>query len=334
MTKAGLHHKAMCAVLAVCAVGAEAARADVITDCKTAKSGEVRITSCSQIIASKTVDRSVRAEALRRRAAAYAERAAQREAIADYTEALVIEPGSASALSGRAQSRLAIGETDGAISDLTDAMRIGGQSPGHLMARGYAYLLKENSDAAVADFTAVIGLSPKNASAYNNRGLAYRKKGDYAKALADYARAIDLNPAFAQAYANRGYLNETQGDKLAAVADLARALQLDPALTGAAAGLKRLGQPADVTQRSERLIAHGRELAQKNCAWCHAIGKSGESPNARAPRWRDMAGRHPVLALREPLSRGIARPHDEMPKFELSDAEVDTIIAYINSLSP
>ncbi|WP_083556035.1 cytochrome c [Hyphomicrobium sp. NDB2Meth4] len=334
MTKAGPHHRVMFAVLATCAVAAGVAHADVITDCKTAKSGEARITACSQIITSKTVDRAVRAEALRRRADAYAERAAHREAIADFSEALGIEPGSASALAGRAQSRLAVGETDGAISDLTDAMRIGGQSAGLLMARGYAHLLKENSDAAVADFTAVIGLSPKNASAYNNRALAYRKKGDAAKALGDYARAIDLNPAFAQAYANRGYLYEAQGDKLAAVADLARALQLDPALTGAAAGLKRLGQPADVTSGSERLIAHGRELAQKNCAWCHAIGKKGESPNPRAPRWRDLSGRHPVLALREPLSRGIARPHDEMPKFELSDAEVDTIIAYINSLSP
>ncbi len=334
MTKAGPHHRAMFAVLATCVVAAGGAHADVITDCKTAKSGEARITACSQIITSKTVDRSVRAEALRRRADAYAERAAQREAIADYSEALRIEPQSAGALAGRAQSRLAVGETDGAISDLTDVMRIGGQSAGHLMARGYAYLLKGNSDAAVIDFTAVIGLSPKNASAYNNRGLAYRKKGDAAKALADYGKAIDLNPAFAQAYANRGYLYAAQGDKLAAVADLARALQLDPALTGAAAGLKRLGQPADVTSRSEQLIAHGRQLAQKNCAWCHAIGKTGESPNPRAPRWRDMAGRHPVLALREPLSRGIARPHDEMPKFELSDGEVDTIIAYINSLSP
>jgi mono/diheme cytochrome c family protein len=28
------------------------------------------------------------------------------------------------------------------------------------------------------------------------------------------------------------------------------------------------------------------------------------------------------------------RPHDEMPKFELTDAEVDTIVAYINSLAP
>jgi tetratricopeptide (TPR) repeat protein len=309
-------------------------RADVITDCKSAKSGEMRIAACTEIIGSKTVDQSVRAEALRRRAAAHSERGANREAEVDYTEALRLEPTVPGSLTGRANVRLALGNPDGAISDLTDALRIGGNSAGLLMARGYAYLVKEDADAAVTDFTSVIGMQPKNASAYNIRGLAYRKKGDLPKALADYSRAIELNPAFAQAYANRGYMNETKGDKLAAVADLSRALQLDPALTGAAQGLKRLGQPADITSQSEKLIAHGRDLAQKNCSWCHAIGKTGDSPNPRAPRWRDMAGRHPIMALREPLSRGIARPHDEMPKFELSDAEVDTIIAYINSLSP
>jgi tetratricopeptide (TPR) repeat protein len=321
-------------VLLVSAVTAGAAHADVIANCRSAKSGDARIAACSEIIVSKTVDRPVRAEALRRRAAAYAERAANAEAEADYTEALRLEPAVASSLTGRANVRLALGNADGAISDLTDAMRMTGNSAGLLMARGYANLVKENPDAAVADFDAVIALQPKNAAAYNIRGLAYRKKGDVTKALADYSKAIELNPAFAQAYANRGYLNEAKGDKLAAVADLARALQLDPALTGAASGLKRLGQPTDVTTQSERLIAHGKELAQKNCAWCHAVDKTGESPNPRAPRWRDMAGRHPIMALREPLSRGIARPHDEMPKFELSDAEVDTIIAYINSLSP
>lgn len=310
------------------------ANADVITDCKSARSGDMRIAACTQIIGSKTVDPAVRAEAFRRRAAAYAERAANADAEADYTEALRLEPAVTASLTGRANVRLALGNADGAIADITDALRIGGNSAGLLMARGYAYVVKENPAAAIADFDAVIAMQPKNASAYNIRGLAYRKKNDVPKALADYSRAIELNPAFAQAYANRGYLNAAQGDKLAAVADLSRALQLDPALTGAAQGLKRLGQPADITMKSESLIAHGKELAQKNCAWCHAIGKTGDSPNARAPRWRDMAGRHPVMALREPLSRGIARPHDEMPKFALSDAEVDTIIAYINSLAP
>ena len=45
-----------------------------------------------------------------------------------------------------------------------------------------------------------------------------------------------------------------------------------------------------------------------------------------------MQQRHPILALREPLTRGIAAPHDEMPNFALGEAEVDKLIAYINTL--
>ena len=38
------------------------------------------------------------------------------------------------------------------------------------------------------------------------------------------------------------------------------------------------------------------------------------------------------MTLREPLTRGIAAPHDEMPNFGPTDAEIDKIIAYINTL--
>ena len=57
-------------------------------------------------------------------------------------------------------------------------------------------------------------------------------------------------------------------------------------------------------------------------------------PNKEAPRFRDIHARHPILALRDPITRAIATPHDRMPKLPLSDAEVDKIIAYINSLRP
>jgi mono/diheme cytochrome c family protein len=66
---------------------------------------------------------------------------------------------------------------------------------------------------------------------------------------------------------------------------------------------------------------------------CHAVGHSGESPNRKAPPFRSLHARHPSLALREPLSRGIAAPHDEMPRFTLSGPEIGSIVAYINSLA-
>lgn len=256
------------------------------------------------------------------------------EAIADYTEVLRIDPRDSIAYAGRGQARLARQDVGGAIDDLTQALHFEGKSPGLFVARGYAQLLKGDAGAAIGDFSAAISLDPKNAGALNNRALAYRKQGNLDAAIADYSAAIRLSPTYALAHNNRGYVFEAQGNKQAAAADFRRALALDPSLAGAMKGLQRLGEPTDATAESNRLVASGKQLAQKNCAWCHAIGPTGASPNPRAPRWRDLYKRHPILALRDPLSRGIARPHDEMPKFALADGEIDTIIAYINSLSP
>jgi tetratricopeptide (TPR) repeat protein len=316
------------------ALAAVTARADVLSDCQAGKSGEVRIAACSQIIDNQSTPAAVRADAYRARAGAYAERAAYKDAIADYTQALGLEAADGASYYGRGQVRLSLNQADGAISDFTQAIRHMGEQPGLYVARGYAQLVKGNPGEAVADFTVAIRLDPKNASALNNRGLAFRKRGDLDAAIKDYSAAIGLNPTYALAYNNRGYVFEAKGDKQAAAADFRRALSLDPSLVGAKKGLERLGEPATVSTESDRLIAQGQALAQRNCAWCHAIGKAGDSPNPRAPPWRDLLKRHPILALRDPLTRGIARPHDEMPKFELSASEIDTIIAYINSLSP
>jgi tetratricopeptide (TPR) repeat protein len=311
-----------------------AAEADRLSDCKDAHVGTVRIKACSELIDAKSTTPEVRIEAHRARADAYAERAANKEAIADYSEALRLKADDGASYYGRGQARLSLNQIDGAISDFTQAIRTMGEQPGLYVARGYAQLVKGNAGESIADFTVAIRLDPKNASALNNRGLAYRKKGDLDNAIKDYSAAIGLNPIYALAYNNRGYVFEAKGNRQAAAADFRRALSLDPSLVGAKKGLKRLGEPQIVSVESDKLIAQGRALAEKNCAWCHAIGKTGDSPNPRAPAWRDLYKRHPILALRDPLTRGIGRPHDEMPKFELSDNEIDTIVAYINSLGP
>jgi tetratricopeptide (TPR) repeat protein len=304
------------------------------SNCAAGKPVEARIRACSSIIDAKPAASDPQAEAYRIRAAAYSEKANYKQATADFTEAIKLRGDNAVAYFGRGQSRLAEGDAAGAVSDLTQAIRYSEPSPRLYTARGYAQLVKGDAAEAMADFSVALRLDPKNAAALNSRGLAYRKMGDVERAIADYSAAIQLNPIYALAYNNRGYVYESRGDKQAAAADFRRALSLDPALVGARNGLKRLGEPQAVGAESDKLIAQGKVLAEKNCAWCHAIAPTGDSPNPRAPRWRDLANRHPVLALRQPLTRGIARPHDEMPKFELSDQEIDTIVAYINSLSP
>jgi tetratricopeptide (TPR) repeat protein len=330
----GLKARVTLCAAAVLAIGAGAAQADRLKDCRESHINAVQIIACSDVITHKTMPLDARVDAYRIRAGAYVERAAHNEAIADYSEALRLKPDDGASYFGRGQARLALNQTDGAISDFTQAIRLSGDSPGLYVARGYAQLVKGNANESIADFTVAIRLDPKNASALNNRGLAYRKKGDLGNAIKDYTAAIGLNPIYALAYNNRGYVFEARGERQAAAADFRRALSLDPTLVGAKEGLTRLGEPVTVSAESDKLIAEGRGLAEKNCAWCHAIGKKGASPNPRAPAWRDLYKRHPILALREPLTLGIGRPHAEMPKFELTDNEIDTIVAYINSLGP
>lgn len=316
------------------ALGSAAARADIVADCNESKIGPARISACTEIIDGKEIPPGARAIAYRNRAEAYAQRAANEKAIADYTQALRLNAKDAVAYAGRGRVRLTKGATKNAIADLGEAIRLEPNIASLYVLRGYAHLVKGNKRAAIADYTQAIRLDPKNVTAYNNRGLAYRKKGDLKRALADYTQAIQLNPSYALAYNNRGYLFEAQGNKSAAADNFRKALSLDPSLVGAKKGLKRIGESSFLAAESDKLVAEGQLLAKKNCAWCHAIGKNGNSPNKRAPRWRDLQKRHPIQALRDPLTRGIARPHDEMPDFDLSDREIDVIIAYINSLSP
>lgn len=313
-------------------MGATAARADMIGDCNQSRDSQMRIYACTEIVDGTAYSDEQKATAYRNRAQSRADAGAAEQAIADFSNAIRLRPKNALALAGRAHALVNRDDIEGALGDFTAAIEINPKSHTNFIGRGYAYLLKGIPDAAIEDFNRAIALNPKSSSALNHRGLAYRKKGDAARAIEDYSAAVALNPAYALAYNNRGYVYEANGDMAKAAADFNQALWFDPSLTGAAEGLKRLGVPRSLAEDSATLIRQGLALVSENCSRCHAVGATGNSPNMKAPPFRTLRDRHPRLALREPLSRGIAAPHDEMPKFSPSEAEIDKIIAYINSL--
>src|SRR6478609_8967766 len=75
----------------------------------------------------------------------------------------------------------------------------------------------------------------------------------------------------------------------------------------------------------------GRVFAETNCARCHAIGTTDESPLAKAPPFRTLHKRYPVETLAEALAEGIRVAHP-MPEFRLEPNEIDDLIAYLKSL--
>ena len=315
-------------VLLACATAGQASE---LQTCWKQSLPETQIANCSKVIDGKpSVD--VLADALLHRASAYAAKGMVDKSIADYSRSLTIKPNNDQAFSGRAQSYLKARKFELAIADYSAAIKINAKLASAYVGRGYAYLVKKQPEKAIEDFTAALKVSPSYVAALNNRGLAHKEQNRLGSALADFTQAISINPLYALAYNNRGYLYEAVGDKAKAIDDFRNALAIDPSLVGARDGLVRLSAAGNIAAMSSNRIAAGKQLARKSCAWCHAIGVKGKSPNRRAPSFGAIHNRHPILSLREPITRAIVTPHDAMPKLSLTDREIDVLIAYINSL--
>jgi tetratricopeptide (TPR) repeat protein len=309
-----------------------AAGAGLLDECQGRAWPNVQLRACTEIITNPTFGPDAKALAYRFRADIRTNSGAFSRAIADFDESIRLQANNAPAFAGRARAKFSLRNFAGALADYNEAIRLSPVSNLYV-ERAHVHLSTGNVDASVLDLTEAIRLDPNNAVAFNNRGLAFRKKGELDRAFQDYSAAIAINPAYALAYANRGYLQSARGQRKAAISDLRQALLLDPSLVGARDALRRLGGLPSIAREADRRIREGRALAREKCSGCHAIGPQGQSANARAPEFRNLSRRHTLLALREPIARAVVAQHDNMPQFQLTDYQVDTIVAYINSLS-
>jgi tetratricopeptide (TPR) repeat protein len=256
------------------------------------------------------------------------------QAIADFNESIRLNANNLPALEGRARAKFSLRNFTGAMSDYTEAIRLSPASANLYIERGHVHLSLGNVDASISDLTEAINLDPRSAIAFNNRGLAFRTKGNLDRAYQDYSTAIEINSAYALAYANRGYLQAARNQRKAAISDLQQALLFDPSLVTARDALRRLGSLSSIAREIDQRVREGHELARKKCSPCHAIGVQGMSANAKAPEFRNLGRRHALLTLKKPIARAVVAQHDRMPQFQLSNIQVNAIVAYINSLSP
>ena len=120
------------------------------------------------------------------------------------------------------------GDNDRAIADYTEAIRLNPKDALAYDNRGTAWRDKGNRERALADYNIAIRLNLNNAAAFNNRGNLWREKGGNRRAIADYNEAIRIDPNYAVAYCNRGKAWQASGDAAHAAADYTEALQRDP----------------------------------------------------------------------------------------------------------
>lgn len=80
------------------------------------------------------------------------------------------------------------------------------------------------------------------------------------------------------------------------------------------------------------LVEEGQQYARKNCARCHSVEKTGESPFKKAPPFRTFAEKWPLESLEEALAEGIVVGHSKMPEFKLEPRQIGALISYLKSL--
>lgn len=83
--------------------------------------------------------------------------------------------------------------------------------------------------------------------------------------------------------------------------------------------------------QAEALASDGRDIAEAQCAGCHAVGVYGESPNRVAPPFRTLLSRYRVEVLQEELIAGIKIAHP-MPEFQFNPQGAEALIAYLQSI--
>ncbi|MFM6139546.1 MAG: tetratricopeptide repeat protein, partial [Sphaerospermopsis kisseleviana] len=118
------------------------------------------------------------------------------------------------------------GDKKGAIADYTQAITINPQYAIAYYNRGVVKSDLGDKKGAIDDFTQAITINPQSGDAYYRRGNAKVQLEDTAGAIADYTQAIIINPQYAKAYGGRGVIYLLTGNKPEAIKDLETSKQL------------------------------------------------------------------------------------------------------------
>jgi mono/diheme cytochrome c family protein len=77
----------------------------------------------------------------------------------------------------------------------------------------------------------------------------------------------------------------------------------------------------------------GKRLLESNCARCHSIEFTGESPLKQAPPLREIYRKYPVQKLQFEFAEGMGSRHRDMPQIQFSSEQVDGILTYLSEIA-
>ena len=203
------------------------------------------------------------------------------DAIADFNQAIALDPKNVLALSGRATAFGGKGDYAAAARDLDSASAIDPKNLVLLRTRGLTAYRKGDYAAAIADFGAVLAVYPKDVFSLGNRARAEYATRDFDAALRDAAATLKTNPTLVEMHLLRVNILRSQGktdETLAEAAALVAYTDNPYALVAGANTYSVLGKT------TEALPAYDRALAIKPEAYIY-LNRAQNRPKS------DLAGR-------------------------------------------
>ncbi len=132
------------------------------------------------------------------------------------------------------------GATKQALADYTASIRLDPQNARPYKMRAIFYFNQKQPALAITDLSAAIELNPRDADLYKLRGSIHLAESQFDRAIGDFNRASALKPQDAGILVQRARALAGKGDKNRAVEDYRKALELNPADEHAREELQRL----------------------------------------------------------------------------------------------
>jgi tetratricopeptide (TPR) repeat protein len=159
-------------------------------------------------------------------AAAHNSAIALDEAVAQYRQAIALDPKNIIPRVSLANALLSQGKLDEAIVESQDAIALDPRNAAARVSLGNALELQLKPAAAILEYLDAIALDPRDAAAHTSLGNALQSQGKFDEAIAEYRKAIALDPRDAAAHTSLGNALQSQGKLDEAIAEYREAVQL------------------------------------------------------------------------------------------------------------
>jgi len=159
---------------------------------------------------------------------ALAQQGRPEEAMAEYREALRINPDYVNAHNNLGLALAQQGQTEEAIAEYRQALRINPDFPEPHNNLGDALAEQGRTEEAIDEYREAVRINPAFAEAHYNLGKALARQGRTGDAIAEYREALRINSEYADAHNNLGIALAQQGQTGEAIAHMEKALELQP----------------------------------------------------------------------------------------------------------